>query len=70
MCHVGVGRAEGFEELEDLLPVLDALGGVDERYVPSVRVVGVEEGRTAPALVDGGKLVSEVVYVAKAGIEA
>jgi hypothetical protein len=44
LCDVAVGRTEGLKEPEDLLAVLDALRGVDERYVPSLRVVGVKEG--------------------------
>ena len=44
LCDVAVGRTEGLKEPEDLLVVLDALRGVGERYVPSLLVVGVEEG--------------------------
>lgn len=43
LADVGVYRAKGLEEPEDLLAVLDALQGVDERYMPLVPLVGVEE---------------------------
>ncbi len=69
LCEVAVGRAEGLEELEDLFSVLDALRRVDKRYMPPVQVVGVEERHATPTLMDGRKLVREVVDVAKARIE-
>jgi hypothetical protein len=44
LCDVAVGRVEGLKEPEDLPAVLDALRGVDDCYMPSLRVVGAEEG--------------------------
>jgi hypothetical protein len=61
--NVVIGCAEGFEESEYLLPILDALLGVDEGYLSTVGLVGCEERRPAPFLVDGGELVGDVVDV-------
>jgi hypothetical protein len=60
---VVIGCAEGFKESEYLLPILDALLGVDEGYLSTVGLVGCEERRPAPFLVDGGELVGDVVDV-------
>lgn len=63
-------RAKRLEEREDLLAILDALCRVDERNLPSIRVIGIENGIARPALVYRGNLVSKVVCVGNARVEA
>lgn len=37
--------------------------------MPPVRLIGVDQRRSDPTLVDGGELVGEVVNVTKPGVE-
>jgi hypothetical protein len=68
--EVAVSCAEGFEEPKYLLAIFDALLGVNEGYLAAFGVVGSEEGRPAPVLVNGSEFVREVVDVRETGIES
>jgi hypothetical protein len=53
-----------------LLPILDALLGVDEGYLATIGLIGCEEGRPTPVLVDGGEFIGQVVDVCETAIKS
>lgn len=61
--------ADGFEEREDFLAVLDALGGVDESNRPTLSMVAFERGRTSMATVDCCDLDRNAMSICEARVE-